>query len=54
MAARNDNTVTRLDDAARGYKCFHDRQDEWTKVVLKPGMEGGATQAAEAREAEMA
>ena len=43
-----------LDDAARGYKCFHDRQDEWTKVVLKPGMEGGATQAAEAREAEMA
>ncbi|MFB0612530.1 zinc-dependent alcohol dehydrogenase [Aurantiacibacter poecillastricola] len=28
-----------LEDAARGYKCFHDEQNEWTKVVLKPDME---------------
>ena len=28
-----------LEDAARGYKCFHDEQDSWTKVILKPGME---------------
>ncbi len=28
-----------LEDAARGYKCFHDEQDEWTKVVLKPGQD---------------
>ncbi|MEO1969865.1 MAG: zinc-dependent alcohol dehydrogenase [Sphingomonadaceae bacterium] len=27
-----------LEDAARGYRCFHDDQNEWTKVVLKPGM----------------
>ena len=27
-----------LEEAARGYKCFHDEQDSWTKVVLKPGM----------------
>lgn len=30
-----------LEDAARGYKCFHDEQDSWTKVVLKPGMAMG-------------
>jgi threonine dehydrogenase-like Zn-dependent dehydrogenase len=28
-----------LEDAARGYKCFHDEQDSWTKVILKPGMD---------------
>lgn len=28
-----------LEEAARGYRCFHDEQDTWTKVVLKPGME---------------
>lgn len=28
-----------LEEAARGYRCFHDEQDTWTKVVLKPGMD---------------
>jgi len=28
-----------LEDAPRGYKNFHDEQDSWTKVILKPGME---------------
>ncbi|MEQ9662713.1 MAG: zinc-dependent alcohol dehydrogenase [Parasphingopyxis sp.] len=28
-----------LEKAAEGYKNFHDNQNEWTKVVLKPGME---------------
>ncbi|WP_239806535.1 zinc-dependent alcohol dehydrogenase [Croceicoccus hydrothermalis] len=28
-----------LTEAADGYKNFHDNQNEWTKVVLKPGME---------------
>ncbi|RPF70500.1 zinc-dependent alcohol dehydrogenase [Aurantiacibacter spongiae] len=32
-----------LEDAARGYKNFREEQDSWTKVVLKPGMEAGAT-----------
>lgn len=27
-----------LEKAAEGYKNFHDQQNEWTKVVLKPGM----------------
>ncbi|PAX07283.1 zinc-dependent alcohol dehydrogenase [Sphingomonas lenta] len=27
-----------LEEAPKGYKMFHDRQNEWTKVVLKPGM----------------
>ncbi|HEV7718347.1 MAG TPA: glutathione-dependent formaldehyde dehydrogenase, partial [Arsenicitalea sp.] len=27
-----------LEQAAEGYKNFHDKQNEWTKVVLKPGM----------------
>ena len=27
-----------LEDAARGYKCFREEQDSWTKVILKPGM----------------
>ena len=27
-----------LEEAPRGYKCFHDEQDQWTKVVLKPEM----------------
>lgn len=28
-----------LDEGPRGYRCFHDEQDSWTKVVLKPGQE---------------
>ncbi len=28
-----------LEEAPRGYKCFKEEQDVWTKVVLKPGME---------------
>ena len=32
-----------LEDAARGYKCFREEQDNWTKVILKPGMEQGQT-----------
>ena len=28
-----------LEDAARGYKCFREEQDSWTKVILKPGVE---------------
>ena len=28
-----------LEDGPRGYKNFHDNQNEWTKVVLKPGMD---------------
>ncbi len=28
-----------LEEAPRGYQCFHDNQDEWTKVILKPGMQ---------------
>ncbi len=28
-----------LEDAARGYKCFREEQNDWTKVVLKPDME---------------
>ena len=32
-----------LEDAARGYKNFREDQDSWTKVILKPGMEAGAT-----------
>jgi threonine dehydrogenase-like Zn-dependent dehydrogenase len=31
-----------LEEAARGYKCFHDEQDSWTKVVLKPEMKEAA------------
>lgn len=31
-----------LEDAARGYKCFKEEQDSWTKVVLKPGMAASA------------
>lgn len=27
-----------LEDAPRGYHCFKEEQDTWTKVVLKPGM----------------
>lgn len=30
-----------LEDAADGYRNFHDQQDSWTKVVLKPGMARG-------------
>jgi len=26
-----------LEDAPDGYKNFRDKQNEWTKVVLKPG-----------------
>ncbi len=27
-----------LEEAPKGYKCFHDEQDTWTKVILKPEM----------------
>jgi len=30
-----------LEKAAEGYRHFHDDQNTWTKVVLKPGMENG-------------
>ena len=30
-----------LEDAARGYKCFREEQDSWTKVILKPRVEQG-------------
>ena len=30
--------VLPLEEAPRGYRNFRDRQDEWTKVVLKPGL----------------
>jgi threonine dehydrogenase-like Zn-dependent dehydrogenase len=30
--------VLPLEDAPQGYRNFRNRQDEWTKVVLKPGM----------------
>ena len=26
-----------LEDAPKGYKAFHDEQDTYTKIVLKPG-----------------
>jgi threonine dehydrogenase-like Zn-dependent dehydrogenase len=32
-----------LEDAAAGYANFKDKQNEWTKVVLKPGMGGRTT-----------
>src|SRR5690606_15121024 len=38
-----------LEDAAEGYRNFHDKQDEWTKVVLRPGMEAGERKAGETR-----
>ncbi|PYE82543.1 zinc-dependent alcohol dehydrogenase [Pseudoroseicyclus aestuarii] len=31
-----------LEDAPTGYRNFKDKQDEWTKVVLKPGMAAAA------------
>ena len=31
-----------LEDAAKGYKMFHDQQNEVTKIVLKPGMTAAA------------
>ncbi len=41
-----------LEDAAEGYRNFHDQQNSWTKVVLKPGMDrGGAARASTASEA---
>ena len=43
-----------LEDAAEGYRNFHDKQDEWTKVILRPGMESGRTKAGETRVSEQA
>ena len=43
-----------LEDAAEGYHNFRTRQDEWTKVVLKPGMERATETAGEERQAEPA
>ena len=31
-----------LEEGPRGYKCFKEEQDTWTKVILKPGMEKAA------------
>jgi threonine dehydrogenase-like Zn-dependent dehydrogenase len=28
-----------LEDAPKGYKMFHDKQNEVTKIVLKPGFD---------------
>jgi threonine dehydrogenase-like Zn-dependent dehydrogenase len=28
-----------LERAPEGFRNFHDNQDEWTKVVLKPGLQ---------------
>ena len=36
-----------LEDAAMAYRNFKDKQDEWTKVVLKPGMEPSSAPADE-------
>src|ERR1700750_2724103 len=36
-----------LEDAPKGYKMFHDNQNEVTKVVLKPGLSPASTTAAE-------
>ena len=36
-----------LEDAAMAYRNFKDKQDEWTKVVLKPGMERSSAKADE-------
>jgi hypothetical protein len=30
------------EDAPHGYKMFKDRQNEYTKIVLKPGMDQAA------------
>jgi threonine dehydrogenase-like Zn-dependent dehydrogenase len=35
-----------LEDGPEGYKKFHDDQDNYTKIVLKPGMAGGEKLAA--------
>jgi len=32
-----------LEEAPVGYRNFHDEQNIWTKVVLKPGMAAPAT-----------
>jgi hypothetical protein len=38
-----------LEDAAAGYANFAFNQNDWTKVVLKPGWEKGREQAGPAR-----
>ncbi|BBC72820.1 glutathione-dependent formaldehyde dehydrogenase [Altererythrobacter sp. B11] len=38
-----------LEDAATGYRNFKEKQDSWTKVVLRPGMEAGAAGASTTR-----
>ena len=43
-----------LEQAAEGYRNFKEKQDEWTKVVLKPGAAMSATHAHDARELETA
>jgi threonine dehydrogenase-like Zn-dependent dehydrogenase len=43
-----------LEDAAEGYHNFRTKQNEWTKVVLKPGMERKPEAAAAERQAEPA
>ncbi|WP_420876380.1 MDR/zinc-dependent alcohol dehydrogenase-like family protein [Sphingobium xenophagum] len=34
-----------LEDGPLGYQKFHDEQDSYTKIVLKPGQAAGATAA---------
>jgi threonine dehydrogenase-like Zn-dependent dehydrogenase len=43
-----------LEDAPTGYRNFHDNQNEWTKVVLKPGMEREQSASADQAEVEPA
>lgn len=43
-----------LEDAAEGYRNFHDKQDEWTKVILRPGMESGTARVGQAQETQQA
>jgi len=42
------------EDAAKGYHNFRTGQDEWTNVILKPGMERAEETAGEERQAEPA
>ena len=34
-----------LEDAAEMYRHWHDEQNDYTKIILKPGLEKGAVQA---------
>jgi threonine dehydrogenase-like Zn-dependent dehydrogenase len=43
-----------LEDAPKGYRNFHGKQNEWTKVILRPGMERENATATQERMAEPA